>query len=93
MQEFLGFAFNQFRNRDVGPIGNDLGDLLGIHFFLQQGASLGLQLFHAAFPIGQVLFQLRQGAIAQAGHFFQVGLSFGAFDLLMGLIYLLFGGA
>jgi hypothetical protein len=32
VQEFLGLAFQKLRDRDVDPTGNDLGDLLGIHF-------------------------------------------------------------
>ncbi len=71
LDQLLGLAFHQAGDRDAGPAGDHLGDLLGVHFFLEQRA-LGLHLLQAAFILGQLRFQLAQVAVAQARRLFRI---------------------
>ena len=38
--QLLHFAFEHLRNRNAGPLGDDVGDVLLVHFFLQHARGL-----------------------------------------------------
>ena len=89
---FCGLAFEQSGDGDAGPAADDVGDLLGVHLFLEQGA-LALHGDEALFGEADIFLELAQLAIAQTGGLVQVGGALGALHLRASLVELLFQGA
>ena len=87
VDQFFGFAFEQPRDRDTGPARHDGGDLFGIDFLFEQ-CSLALQGFQLRFGSLNLLLDLPQVAVAQAGGFFEIGLALSPLDIQVGLFQL-----
>ena len=85
MERFIPLAFRQLRHRDPGPAGNDPGDLILGHAFVNQAQILILYLF---FLFPQFLFHLRKFSVLQLRRFIQVIFLLGVLDFPMQRLYL-----
>ena len=65
LQQLLDLALHQLADRDVRPLGDDLGDVLLVDFLLQQPrrAAVGT----AASCVGDLLLELGDAAVLQLG--------------------------
>ncbi len=87
-QQLLRLAFQQPRHRDARPARNHLCNLVGVHFFFEHRAAVGLQLTQLVFALYQLPFQVRQHAVAQPRRLFQRRPPFGLLKLHLRLVNL-----
>jgi len=76
VDELLDLALHQARDGNARPLGDDLGDVLGVDLLLQVGglALLRLELLEPLLELGDL-------AVAQLGRALEVGLALGALGL------------
>jgi len=84
-QQLVALAFEHLGDRDTGPLGNHLGDLLVGHLVTQQ------LVFFLAMLIDhlQAALEVRNDAVLQFGHARQITLASRCFELGLGLFDLL----
>ena len=58
--QLLHFAFQHLRNRNAGPLADDLGDVFLVNLFLQHARLLAV---HRRAELGDLSFELRQLAV------------------------------
>src|SRR6185295_18701271 len=80
MDELLDLALEHPADRDAGPAGHDLGDLVGVDALGQVYGGLEL-LLGLRLRLGQAALQLRDLAVAQLGGALVVELALGALEL------------
>ena len=87
LHQLLDLAFDQAADRDAGPAGDDLGDVLGVDLLLQQSPVLCRRFL--LLRLAQLLLELHQRAVLQLGGAVQVVGAAGLLDLDLGLVDLL----
>jgi hypothetical protein len=73
-------------NGDAGPAGNDLGDVFGINFFLDEHLSVRLHIHQSGLETFQLLLHFGDEAVADLGYAAKIS---GAFGLLCFVLQLL----
>ncbi len=91
VDELLHLAFQQPRDRDAGPLGHHLGDVLLFHLFLQH-LHVALQLVQALVLGRQLPLRLGDASVAQLGRLLQVAHPLGLLCLGLGRVDLLLDG-
>ena len=86
-QELFGFALHHLAGRDAGPCGDNFGHCLGGDFLREHGVLFGR--VHGLLGRVQLLFQFRNGAIAQLCYLFVVAVALCDFRIRPGLLQLL----
>jgi hypothetical protein len=92
VDQLLDLAFHEAAHRDVGPLGHDLGDVLGVHLLLEE-ALLLLQLGEPGVLLLQLLLEAGEDAELDLRGLVQVALALGGDLVGPGLLDLLLGGA
>src|SRR5260221_20349 len=90
-QQLLHLPLHELRDRDMGPLGNDLRNILGIDFFLEHARTPSARQLRL--HLMNTLLQLRNGSVAQARHFLIVIRAFGLLQRYLGLLQLLLQAA
>ncbi len=80
VQQPLALALHHAGDRNTGPFGDHLGNLVGIHLLVNHSI-VGLQLFKLYFKVGDLLLGLLDAAITQFGHLAVVAGTLGLFGL------------
>ena len=80
VNQLLDFAFHQPADRDVGPLGDDLGDVLLVDFFLEHPLAL-LHFGEAGLLLLDLPLELGQLAVLQLGRLRVVARSLRLLDL------------
>ena len=76
VDQLLDLGFHEAAHRDVGPLGHDLGDVLGVHLLLEE-ALLLLQLSERRVLLLQLLLEAGEDAELDLRRLVQVGLTLG----------------
>ncbi len=82
-QQFLHFAFEEFRNGDAGPAAYDRGNIFLVDLFLEQ-ARLAVAASQGRFFLLELFFKAGEFAVPQLGGAVEVVLTLGLFDLGLG---------
>src|SRR5260221_1975558 len=90
-QQLLHLPLHELRDRDMGPLANDLRNILGIDFFLEHARTPSARQLRL--HLMNTLLQLRNGSVAQARHFLIVIRAFGLLQRYLGLLQLLLQAA
>ena len=87
VHQFLHLAFQETGDGDAGPVTDHFGDLFGVDFLFEHEALPAWSSLELRFGfLTSCAFEVVQGAVAQAGGFFKVRMTFGPFDLGFGLV-------
>ena len=89
VDELLDLALQHPAHRDTGPAADDLGDVLLIDLFLEEGAARALQLLELGAGLLQLLLEGDHLAVAQACGLLEVRGALGALGLVPCLFDLL----
>jgi len=74
VDEFFAFAFHEACDGDSCPLRDDLGDVLGIHFFLEHGLVF-LEFGEALAFFVEGALEFWDGSVAEFGGSFEVGVA------------------
>ena len=91
VDQLLDLALHQAADRDPGPFGDDLGDVLLGHLVGEHRAAAGVQLGEPRLLLGDLLLELGDVAVAQLRRPLEVGLALGLLGLAPGLLELRLG--
>ena len=83
---FAGLALLDAADRDAGPAGDDLGDVLGVDLLLEEAVRRGCRrgLALGLLGVGELLLELGDRAVAQLGGALEVALARGDLELALG---------
>ncbi len=89
VHQFLGFAFEQAADGNAGPLADQRGDVLFVHFFLEHAAVL-LRLGQLLLRLVELALGGHQLAVTDLGHARQIAGTLGALFLRLELLDVLF---
>ena len=83
VHELLDLALHQARDRDAGPLGDDLGDVLGVDHVLEElrRSAASASSASADSAASQLLLELGDRAVLELGRAAEIGLALGALEL------------
>src|SRR5579883_74487 len=85
-QQSLYLSLHQSGDRNMRPLGDDLGHVLGVYLLFEHARAFDVGQF--GFGVGDTPFEVGNDTVAQAGLLFQIVFAFGPFQIDLSILQL-----